>query len=78
MVGATISRGPDAAGCTFSGNPGCQTDQDKSIFRRRGFAWLVTGTFESLIDAVSFVQTLETRQGMKLACWRKSLSGSIQ
>jgi glucose-1-phosphate thymidylyltransferase len=34
----------------------------------RGFAWLDTGTFGSLIDAGSFVQTLELRQGMKVAC----------
>jgi glucose-1-phosphate thymidylyltransferase len=34
----------------------------------RGFAWFDTGTFESLIDAASFVQTLEKRQGMKVAC----------
>jgi glucose-1-phosphate thymidylyltransferase len=34
----------------------------------RGFAWLDTGTFQSLIDAASFVQTLVTRQGMKVAC----------
>jgi glucose-1-phosphate thymidylyltransferase len=33
----------------------------------RGFAWLDMGTFGSLIDAASFVQTLEMRQGM-VAC----------
>jgi glucose-1-phosphate thymidylyltransferase len=34
----------------------------------RGFAWLDTGTHESLIQAGHFVQTLETRQGIQLAC----------
>lgn len=53
------------------------TDVNKEYLRRgklkiellgRGFAWLDTGTHESLIDAAKFVQTVEKRQGFQIAC----------
>ncbi len=49
----------------------------------RGYAWLDTGTQDSLLDAANFIATIERRQGMKIACleeiaWRKGWIDSAQ
>jgi glucose-1-phosphate thymidylyltransferase len=44
------------------------TNQLKVIKLGRGFAWLDTGSHESLLQAANFVETIEERQGLKVSC----------
>jgi len=48
----------------------CYLEAGKLSLERlgRGYAWLDTGTHESLQQAASFIETIETRQGLKVAC----------
>ncbi|WP_372795407.1 glucose-1-phosphate thymidylyltransferase RfbA [Lutibacter sp.] len=45
-----------------------QREKLKMALMGRGYAWLDTGTQDSLLEASNFIQTIEKRQGLKIAC----------
>ena len=58
-------------------------DQLSVQIMQRGYAWLDTGTHDSLLEAGQFIATLERRQGLKIACleeivWRNGFIDSVQ
>jgi glucose-1-phosphate thymidylyltransferase len=60
-----------------------EQDQLKVKIMQRGYAWLDTGTHDSLLDASQFIATLEHRQGLKIACpeeisWRNGFIDDAQ
>jgi glucose-1-phosphate thymidylyltransferase len=48
----------------------CYLEQSRLdvVVMGRGFAWLDTGTHDSMLEAASFIETVERRQGLKIAC----------
>lgn len=60
-----------------------EQNQLKVKIMQRGYAWLDTGTHDSLLDASQFIATLEHRQGLKIACpeeisWRNGFIDDAQ
>lgn len=60
-----------------------ERDQLKVQILQRGYAWLDTGTHDSLLDAGQFIATLEHRQGLKISCpeevaWRNGFIDDAQ
>ncbi|MDC7226172.1 MAG: glucose-1-phosphate thymidylyltransferase RfbA [Spirochaetales bacterium] len=53
---------------TTVNNEYLKLDDIKVQLMGRGYAWLDTGTHDSLVDAANYVRTIEERQGLKIAC----------
>ena len=51
-----------------STKPTCRRGQLEVVVMGRGMAWLDTGTHDAMLEASLFIQTIETRQGLMVAC----------
>ncbi len=67
-IAANIKPSPGRAGITDVNNEYLRRGSLNVSLLGRGFAWLDTGTHDALLEAGHFVQTIEKRQGLKVAC----------